>query len=404
MALPRFARSADEGVIAGVCAGIAQTLGVDATLVRLVFALLALAGGAGILLYLALWAYGDGETAASGWGRARRRRRVARSCTRSGFRPVGRRHRAGRRRARAGLARRRRLPRDAPLSFGGLGVAAAGAVLLLSRRRPVGASLLAPGAIAGALLLIAGPWLWRLALERDAERAARIRSEERAEVAARVHDSVLQTLALIQRHAAEPRRVAALARRQERELRGWLYGDRPLGDERRRSSRRSTAAAADVEELHGVRVELASVGRLPGRRARSARSCSPPGRRWRTPPSSPAPRRSTSTSRSTTTRVAVFVRDRGAGFDRGAVPARPAWAHRVDRRADASAPADARPSRARPATGTEVELTAAAGAVVKRRVVLVDDHELFRAGVRGRARGRGRGRRRGRERRRGRAR
>ena len=146
-----------------------------------------------------------------------------------------RRHRAcGRRRRRAALGRRRR-PR----------------------------TLLAPGAVAGALLLIAGPWLWRLALERDAERTARIRTEERAEVAARVHDSVLQTLALIQRHADEPRRVASLARRQERELRGWLYGDRPLGDDARRCVAALSAAAADVEELHGVRVELASAGDCP---------------------------------------------------------------------------------------------------------------------------------------------
>jgi phage shock protein PspC (stress-responsive transcriptional regulator) len=59
MALPRFARPAEGRVIAGVCAGIAQALAVDVTLVRLVFALLALAGGAGILLYLALWSYGS---------------------------------------------------------------------------------------------------------------------------------------------------------------------------------------------------------------------------------------------------------------------------------------------------------------------------------------------------------
>src|ERR1044072_2277836 len=61
MALPRFARPAEGRVIAGVCAGIAQALGVDATLVRLVFALLALAGGAGILLYLALWIWTGGR-------------------------------------------------------------------------------------------------------------------------------------------------------------------------------------------------------------------------------------------------------------------------------------------------------------------------------------------------------
>ena len=55
MPLPRFGRNPEEAVVAGVCAGIARTLGVDPTLVRLVFTLLALAGGAGVLLYLALW-------------------------------------------------------------------------------------------------------------------------------------------------------------------------------------------------------------------------------------------------------------------------------------------------------------------------------------------------------------
>src|SRR3954451_12871888 len=59
MRIPALATSADERVLAGVCAGIAEALAVDVTLVRLVFALLALAGGAGILLYLALWAYGS---------------------------------------------------------------------------------------------------------------------------------------------------------------------------------------------------------------------------------------------------------------------------------------------------------------------------------------------------------
>ena len=57
MPVPRLARSADDRLIAGVCGGIAAAFGVDANLVRLVFALLALAGGAGILLYLALWAW-----------------------------------------------------------------------------------------------------------------------------------------------------------------------------------------------------------------------------------------------------------------------------------------------------------------------------------------------------------
>src|SRR4029453_12366160 len=63
MPLPTPARSSDERVLAGVCAGLAQTLGVDATLVRLVFAVLALAGGAGVVLYLALWAWGSSDRA-----------------------------------------------------------------------------------------------------------------------------------------------------------------------------------------------------------------------------------------------------------------------------------------------------------------------------------------------------
>ena len=97
-------------------------------------------------------------------------------------------------------------------------------------------------------------------------------------MAARVHDSVLQTLALIQRHSAEPRRVASLARRQERELRGWLYGD---GATRAatRSPARSRAAATEIEELHGVRVELASGGDCPLDDDAARRSCSRRARR-----------------------------------------------------------------------------------------------------------------------------
>src|SRR3954471_4967095 len=256
MPLPSFATSDDERVIAGVCAGIAQALAVDVTLVRLVFALLALAGGAGIVLYLALWAYGK----SSAWWAAVLML-VAGSLL---LHAVGLSDRAvgGIALIAGGFALAWRkggsFRPDAPLSYGGLALAGAGAVLLLEGGG-ARTSVLAPGAIAGALLLIGGPWLWRLALERDAERSARIRSDERSEVAARVHDSVLQTLALIQRHAQEPRRVASLARRQERELRGWLYGDRPLGDQSSLVAALS-AVAADIEELHGVRVELASAG------------------------------------------------------------------------------------------------------------------------------------------------
>jgi signal transduction histidine kinase len=317
MALPRFAPSTDGRVIAGVCAGIAQALAVDATLVRLVFTLLALAGGAGILLYLALWAYGGSKRV---WW-------VVLLVVLAGaalLRAVGVSDRGviGIALVAAGLAlawRQGGFRADAPLSYGGLAVAAGGAVLLLQGGRP-SAALLAPGAIAGALLLIAGPWLWRLALERDAERAAWIRSEERSEVAARVHDSVLQTLALIQRHAQEPRRVAVIARRQERELRGWLYGDRPLGDETASLLAALSGAAADLEELHGVRVEVASAGDCPvdeatGALVLAAREAMTNAAKFAGVDEIDVYLEVTDDA------ISVFVRDRGRGFDRSAVPA-----------------------------------------------------------------------------------
>jgi signal transduction histidine kinase len=254
--VPRFARKPEDAVLAGVCAGIAQTLGVDPTLVRLMFALLALAGGAGVILYLALWAY---DRRVSIWiVSALGLLGISLILHALGF---GDRVVAGIALVAGGLLliwrQGARFSSSAPMSIAGIVLAAAGAVLVLSGGG-VHASLLAPGAVAGSLLLIGGPWLWRLALERDVERAARIRTEERADLAAHLHDSVLQTLALIQRHADEPRKVAAYARRQERELRSWLYGDRTPGAPTLQAL--LAAAAAEVEELHGVRVELASSG------------------------------------------------------------------------------------------------------------------------------------------------
>jgi signal transduction histidine kinase len=166
-------------------------------------------------------------------------------------------------------------------------------------------------------MLVLGPWAWRLAVERDAERTARIRSEERADLAARVHDSVLQTLALIQREGDDPRRVAALARRQERELRAWLYpGARAEG-----ASLASAieTAAAEVEELHGVPVELVRTGDAPlddrvealvlAAREAMANSARHSG----------ADEVSTFVDVGKD-QIAVYVRDRGSGFDPAAVP------------------------------------------------------------------------------------
>lgn len=106
-----------------------------------------------------------------------------------------------------------------------------------------------------------GPRVYRMARELNAERTERIRQEERAEVAAHLHDSVLQTLALIQR-SDDPRRAAMLARVQERDLRRWLYGTAPLdGVDLLSTALEETAAA--VEADHGVRVEVVTVGDAP---------------------------------------------------------------------------------------------------------------------------------------------
>lgn len=315
MALPRFALDSDRRAVAGVCAGIARALDVDVTLVRLVFAVLALAGGAGILLYLALWAY----------ARARRVWLTVLLAFVAGALVLGAIGFSGS--GIVGLAlvvgglwlalrRGRSLRPDAPVSYWGLGLAAIGVAIALPGGTP---TLLAPGAVGAALLLLVGPWLWQLVLERDAERTRRVRSEERAEVAARVHDSVLQTLALVQRHAHEPQRVSALARRQERELRGWLYGDVPLGNGAASLTGALSSAAADVEEVHGVRVELASAGDCPvddrvEAVVLAAREAMTNAAKFARVEEIDVYAEVTEDA------VAVFVRDRGAGFDRAAVP------------------------------------------------------------------------------------
>ena len=113
----------------------------------------------------------------------------------------------------------------------------------------------------GGLALVIGPWLFRLTGDLSEERAARVRSQERADMAAHLHDSVLQTLALIQKHAGDGKAVATLARAQERDLRSWLYADEPAPDTSVASALR--AAAAEVEDGHGVPVEVVTVGDAP---------------------------------------------------------------------------------------------------------------------------------------------
>ncbi|HWG56304.1 MAG TPA: PspC domain-containing protein [Gaiellaceae bacterium] len=350
MALPRLALDGERRVVAGVCGGIARALGADVTLVRVVFAVLALGGGAGILVYLALWAY----------ARARRAwfavllavvasALVLSAVGLSGSGVLGLVLVA----AGLWLALRRggSLRPDTRVSYWGLALAAVGVAIAVPGGTP---TLLAPGAIGAALVLLVGPWLWRLVLDRDAERSARVRSEERAEVAARVHDSVLQTLALIQRHAQEPQRVAALARRQERELRGWLYGDLPIGNGAASVVAALSAAAADVEEVHGVRVELATAGDCPvDERVEAAVLAA---REAMTNAAKFAGVGEIDVyAEVTEDAVAVFVRDRGSGFDRAGVPpGRRGLVDSVERRLERAGGCATITSA--PGEGTEVEL------------------------------------------------
>jgi signal transduction histidine kinase len=344
-ALP-FGRSPDDRVLAGVCGGVASALGVDATLVRLAFALLALAGGAGILLYFALWTYGNGRTRL---GQAL----IAASAIvflfalgLSGVSVVG-----------AGLivagiavvlARGGSLRPGGSLPRLGIVLTVAGAVTLLGH---VGtsSSLIAPGAIGGALLLVFAPWLWQLA----AQHGERIRLQERADVAARVHDSVLQTLALVQRHAGDEARVSSLARRQERELRRWLYGG-GLGEGTTLEDALAEAAA-DVEELHGVKIELASAGHVP--LDESVEQLVLAAREAMTNAAKFAGGGEISVyAESDDSGVSVYVRDRGAGFDRASVPPdRRGLADSIEGRL---ARAGGRAAiRSAPGEGTEIELT-----------------------------------------------
>ena len=117
----------------------------------------------------------------------------------------------------------------------------------------------------GPVVLLLGPWWLRIARDLVLERQARARAEERADMAARVHDSVLQTLALIQRRADDPAQVTQLARMQERELRSWLFEGRAPGSMTRcrRSPRESRQIQQEAEARHGVPVEVVTVGDCP---------------------------------------------------------------------------------------------------------------------------------------------
>ncbi len=290
-------RSTRDRVLTGVAGGIGERIGVDPTVVRLCFVALTLAAGIGAVAYLAAWLASVPGTAATSPPQPT----SVRQALALGFIVLGvlvmlrqtglwlgdrfvwpallvaagsaviwtrgdeadrarwsravRRLPAGWQRAATGSGVRVRVVGGMLLILGGLWR------FLTTARRAPGLSTSAPVAVAATLVslaVVAGPWFWRLGRQLTEERRQRIRSQERAEVAAHLHDSVLQTLALIQR-TDEPRQMASLARSQERELRSWLYGGARAADHTLLSTAMNDTAA-EIERAYSVRIDVVTVG------------------------------------------------------------------------------------------------------------------------------------------------
>lgn len=352
--------SSENRTVLGVAGGLGEAYGVDPTLIRLAFGLLFLAGGAGLFLYLTL-----ALALASSRGTPAPSRPL-----RSGLRPI-----IGVTLITWGLLI---VFREARFWWGDtlvlpVGLAVLGASVLWGRSESatppgderissnpiaavfsgrvsplkvvagallivvgIGAFLTARldlntaglGAIRDAMLpiaatlvgfaLIFGPWLVKLATQLSDERRERIRSEERSDMAAHLHDSVLQTLALIQRSDSGPR-MASLARAQERELRAWLYGKTGVVEGETLAGVLD-ALAGRCETMYDVKVDVVTVGdaEMDERLTSLAAAC---GEALNN-----AARHSGATQISVYSEVepnvvTVYVRDQGVGFDASAVPA-----------------------------------------------------------------------------------
>ena len=290
---PRLERSRSDRVIGGVAAGIGQHLGIQPIAVRIAFVVLSAAFGFGIVVYLLAWLLAP-EEALEAAAQPRPRHLVLPTLRQAlggllilagillllavsgfwfgeglawpvslaaiGFAILWARsgeERGGRWPMEAVIGARASLPR---LAIGSLLIIGAMVVFLAANTslRAVGSTLLAAFVAIAGLALIIGPWAWSIGRELVEERSTRIRTEARAEMAAHLHDSVLQTLALIQRAPAS-REMASLARTQERELRAWLYGRAPaLAGARLRDA--VDAMAGRVEREQQVKVEAIVVG------------------------------------------------------------------------------------------------------------------------------------------------
>lgn len=286
----RFLRSRRDRVIAGVAGGLGARLGVDPIILRITLVIMTLAGGAGVMLYAVGYLISEepaedeepparpfdlqqsGAVGLIALGVMLLLRAVGLWLSDAVVWPallVGIGSAIIWARGDTPLSR---LPSD-PVGLSGagptaIGRVAAGAIIALTGLVFLLTQVTDPvriiGPLAGILLgsaLLFGPWLYRLWLQLNEERDQRAQVQAREEVAAHLHDSVLQTLALIQRSSDNPRRAVALARRQERELRAWLYADRAA-----RSATLTSAVedlVGEVEAGYAIDVEPVVVGDTP---------------------------------------------------------------------------------------------------------------------------------------------
>lgn len=212
---------------------------------------------------------------------------------------------------------------NTPMAFlrlgGGLALVIAGVIVIVAGSGSwmlMWSSVVASLAVLAGVALVLAPWVMKFWREFQDERAGRIRETERAEIAAHLHDSVLQTLALIQKSASSPAEVTRLARAQERELREWIYSDN--AHSAGALVERVKMVCAEAEDLHGKAVEVVTVGDAElGERGnamiQAVREAVLNGVRHG----------GTTVSvyvESGSQGVDIFVKDRGPGFDMAAVP------------------------------------------------------------------------------------
>lgn len=282
----RYRRASDDRVLAGVAAGLGRAVGIDAAYVRAGFIVLTACLGIGVFVYLILWAVRKSEVddylptvtlrapqqaglAVGFLGFLLLLREVGVwpgdavlwSITLVAFGVAVMWHRTDGRIGRIAYPGDSEQRPSVAQILAGAVLTVAGVALALSQvgaLAQVGSLVFGVAITVVGVSLVFGPWIVRLIGDLGDERRDRIRATERAEVAAHLHDSVLQTLALIQR-SDDPRRTVTLARAQERELRAWLYGRQSTTDGTPLSIAME-ALAGRIESQHDVIVELVTVG------------------------------------------------------------------------------------------------------------------------------------------------